>query len=72
MKVRLYFRQVWDKDGNLHEIKTISIDELSNFMKRNGGSVKGYVQGSRMIPKNKLQHCIENVSIEKLMTLEEK
>ena len=41
-------------------------------MKRNGGSVKGYVQGSRMIPENKLQHCIENVSIEKLMTLEEK
>lgn len=78
-KIRLYYRQVWDKNGNLHEIKTTSIVELSNFMKRisnfmkrNGGSVKGYVQGSRMIPKNKLQHCIENISIEKIMTLEEK
>ena len=64
MKVRLYFRQVWDKDGNLHEIKTISIDELSNFMKRNGGSVKGYVLGFRLIPKNKLLHFIDNLSIE--------
>lgn len=71
MKVRLYYRQVWDKNGNLHEIKTASVAELSNFMKRNGGSVNGYNQGSRMVPKSRLQHCIDNVSIEDLMTLEE-
>ncbi len=69
MKVRLYYRQVWDENGNLHEIKTASAAELSNFMKRNGGSVNGYNQGSRMVPKNRLQHCIDNVSIEELMTL---
>lgn len=68
-KVRLYYRQVWDENGNLHEIKTTSIVELSNFMKRNGGSVNGYNQGSRMIPESRLQHCIDNVSIEDLMTL---
>jgi len=78
MKVRLYYRQVWDENGNLHEIKTTSIVELSNFMKRisnykkrNGESIKGYNQGSRMIPESRLQHCIDNVSIEDLMTLEE-
>ena len=76
MKVRLYYRQVWDENGNLHEIKTTSIVELSNFMKRisnykkrNGESIKGYNQGSRMIPESRLQHCIDNVSIEDLMTL---
>jgi len=68
-KVRLYYRQVWDENGNLHEIKTTSEEELSNFMKRNGGSVNGYNQGSRMIPESRLQHCIDNVSIEDLMTL---
>ena len=75
-KVRLYYRQVWDENGNLHEIKTTSIVELSNFMKRisnykkrNGESIKGYNQGSRMVPENRLQHCIDNVSIEDLMTL---
>ncbi len=75
-KVRLYYRQVWDENGNLHEIKTTSIVELSNFMKRisnykkrNGESIKGYNQGSRMIPESRLQHCIDNVSIEDLMTL---
>lgn len=75
-KVRLYYRQVWDENGNLHEIKTISIVELSNFMKRisnykkrNGESIKGYNQGSRMIPESRLQHCMDNVSIEDLMTL---
>ena len=48
-KVRLYYRQVWDENGNLHEIKTTSIVELSNFMKRisnykkrNGESIKEY------------------------------
>lgn len=78
MKVRLYYRQLWDENGNLHEIKTTSIVELSNFMKRisnykkrNGESIKGYNQGSRMIPESRLQHCIDNVSIEDLMTLEE-
>lgn len=78
MKVRLYYRQVWDENGNLHEIKTTSIVELSNFMKRisnykkrNGESIKGYNQGSRMVPENRLKHCIDNVSIEDLMTLEE-
>ena len=76
MKVRLYYRQVWDENGNLHEIKTTSIVELSNFVKRisnykkrNGESIKGYNQGSRMVPGSKLQHCIDNVSIEDLMTL---
>ena len=68
-KVRLFYRQVWDKNGNLHEIKTASVEELSNFMKRNGGTVNGYNQGSRMVPESKLQHCIDNVSIEDLMTL---
>ena len=68
-KIRLYYRQVWDKNGNLHEIKTTSIVELSNFMKRNGESIKEYNQGSRMIPESRLQHCIDNVSIEDLMTL---
>lgn len=75
-KIRLYYRQVWDENGNLHEIKTTSIVELSNFMKRisnykkrNGESIKGYNQGSRMIPESRLQHCIDNVSIEDLMTL---
>ena len=82
-KVRLYYRQVWDENGNLHEIKTASVEELSNFMnrisnfmnrisnykKRNGESIKGYNQGSRMIPESRLQHCIDNVSIEDLMTL---
>ena len=75
-KVRLYYRQVWDENGNLHEIKTTSIVELSNFMKRisnykkrNGESIKEYNQGSRMIPESRLQHCIDNVSIEDLMTL---
>jgi len=78
MKVRLYYRQGWGENGNLHEIKTTSIVELSNFMKRisnykkrNGESIKGYNQGSRMIPESRLQHCIDNVSIEDLMTLEE-
>ena len=76
MKVRLYYRQVWDENGNLHEIKTASVEELSNFMnrisnykKRNRESIKGYNQGSRMIPESRLQHCIDNVSIEDLMTL---
>jgi len=69
MKVRLYYRQGWDENGDLHEIKTASVAELSNFMKRNGGSVNGYNQGSRMVPKSRLQHCIDNVSIEDLMTL---
>ncbi len=75
-KVRLYYRQVWDENGNLHEIKTASVEELSNFMnrisnykERNGESIKGYNQGSRMIPESRLQHCIDNVSIEDLMTL---
>lgn len=75
-KVRLYYRQVWDENGNLHEIKTASEEELSNFMnrisnykKRNGESIKGYNQGSRMIPESRLQYCIDNVSIEDLMTL---
>ena len=68
-KVRLFYRQVWDENGNLHEIKTTSVEELSNFMKRNGGTVNGYNQGSRMVPESKLQHCIDNVSIEDLMTL---
>ena len=68
-KVRLYYRQVWDENGNLHEIKTASEKELSNFMKRNGGSVSGYNHGSTMVPESKLQHCIDNVSIEDLMTL---
>ena len=40
-KVRLYYRQVWDENGNLHEIKTASVEELSNFMKRNAGTVSG-------------------------------
>lgn len=70
-KVRLYYRQVWDENGNLHEIKTASVEELSNFMKRNAGTVSGYNQGSRMVPKSRLQHCIDNVSIEDLMTLKE-
>ena len=43
--------------------------ELSNFMKRNGGTVSGYNQGSRMVPESRLQHCIDNVSVEDLMTL---
>lgn len=68
-KVRLYYRQVWDENGNLHEIKTASEEELSNFTKRNGGTVSGYNQGCRMVPKSRLQHCIDNVSIEDLMTL---
>lgn len=70
-KVRLYYRQVWDENGNLHEIKTASVEELSNFMKRNAGAVSGYNQGSRMVPESRLQHCIDNVSIEDLMTLKE-
>lgn len=38
-------------------------------MKKNGGSVNGYNQGSRMVPENRLKHCIDNVSVEDLMTL---
>ena len=34
MKVRLYYRQVWDENGNLHEIKTTSESELSNEEER--------------------------------------
>ena len=29
-KVRLFYRQVWDENGNLHEIKTASEEELEN------------------------------------------
>ena len=68
-RVRLYFMQIWDKEGNLLEIKATSAKEVSSFVRRNGGSIGRFYQGSRMVPESKLQHCIDNVSIEDLMTL---
>lgn len=61
--------QIWDKEGHLLEIKTASAKEVSSFVRRNGGLIGRFYQGSRMVPESKLQHCIDNVSIEDLMTL---
>ena len=69
MKVDLYFMQIWDLNGALHEIKTGDIDILMNFVRRNRGPVLGVNKGHRKVPDKKLQHCIDNVSIENLMTL---
>ena len=71
MKVDLYFMQIWDLNGVLHEIKTGDMDVLMNFVRRNRGQVSGVNKGHRKVPEKKLQHCIDNVSIEDLMTLQE-
>lgn len=68
-EVELYFYQVWDKNGTLHELKTVSLKEVIAFAKKYKGPINGFNQGSRKVPKSKLQHCIDNVSIENLMTL---
>lgn len=69
MKVNLYFMQVRDINGGLHEIKTDDRDKIINFVKRNRGLIGGFNIGSRKVPESRLRHCIENVSIENLMTL---
>jgi len=68
-KVKLFYYQIWDKNGILHEIKTDSWNNIIRFVRKYKGTVQGFNQGSRLVPKSRLQHCIDNVSIEDLMTL---
>ena len=69
-KVNLYYFQIWHGDNKV-EIKTDKWSEIVDFVKLHKKGVTGFNQGYRLVPKNKLQHCIDNVSIEDLMTLKE-
>ena len=70
VKVRLYFYRIWHNDKKL-EIKSDDPAEILAFVGKNQKGATGGAQGSRLVPKNRLQHCIDNVSIEDIMTLKE-
>lgn len=69
MKKEIYFIQIWDKEKRVHELKSVSISEIKKFISKNKREATGIYYGSRKVPGPKLQYCIENVSIENLMTL---
>ena len=67
-KVRLYYFQIWHGESKV-EIKTDDWNKVIVFIKLNKKGLTGFNQGYRLVPENKLQHCIDNVSIKDLMTL---
>ena len=54
-KVRLHFKKIWDKDGNLDEIKTDSVEELKSFVRRHKGEIKGLHSGSKTVSEKKFE-----------------
>ena len=62
--------QLWHGDNKV-EIKTDKWSEIVDFVKLHKKGVTGFNQGYKKVPESKLQHCIDNVSIEDLMTLKE-
>ena len=53
-KIKIYFCEITDLNGQKHQIKTEKLENLINFMRRYKGKVAGINKGSRIVSEEKL------------------
>ena len=58
-KIKVFFCEITDLNGQKHQIKTEKLENLINFMRRNKGKVVGINKGSRLVSKEKFKEIQE-------------
>lgn len=53
-KIKIYFCEITDLNGQKHQIKTDDVEKVLNFMRRYKGKVAGINKGSRLVSEEKL------------------
>ncbi len=54
-KIRVYFCEITDLNGQKHKIKTNDVEKVLNFLRRNKGKVAGINKGSRLVSEEKFK-----------------
>ena len=54
-KIKVYFIEITDLNGQKHQIKTADIVKLSNFMRRHKGKIYGINKGVRLVSEEKFK-----------------
>ena len=54
-KIKVYFIEITDLNGQKHQIKTADIVKLSNFMRRHKGKIYGINKGKRLVSEEKFK-----------------
>ena len=54
-KIKIYFCEITDLNGQKHQIKTEKLENLINFMRRHKGKIYGITKGSRLVSEEKFK-----------------
>ena len=54
-KIKVYFCEITDLNGQKHQIKTDDVEKVLNFLRRNKGKVAGINKGSRLVSEEKFK-----------------
>ena len=54
-KIKVFFCEITDLNGQKHQIKTEKLENLINFMRRYKGKVAGINKGSRLVSEEKFK-----------------
>ncbi|RRD39272.1 hypothetical protein EII29_07650 [Leptotrichia sp. OH3620_COT-345] len=63
-KIKVYFMEITDLNGQKHQIKSLNYEEIFKFQKRHKGKVAGIHKGRKLVTKEKLkeiktEHCFK-------------
>ena len=54
-KIKIYFCEITDLNGQQHQIKTDDVEKMLNFQRRNKGKIAGINKGVRLVSEEKFK-----------------